>query len=216
MQTDLIGDCILWDKYRDKKSGYGIASVRGKLVKAHRLAWESANGPIPAGLFVLHRCDNPPCVNPEHLFVGTQTDNMRDCRDKGRNKYPDTRGTKHGMSKLSDDDVRKIRGMAAASSQQAIARHFGISQERVHSVLHGRAWSHVDGETEYKPLPPLKGEQNGNTKISEMAAVRLKMLRGVLSSTVIARAIGLSRVQVCNIMRGVSWKHVTASTRYKF
>lgn len=75
--------CVEWQGGRDK-DGYGQTVVGGRKQRAHRVAWERIHGPIPAGMKVLHKCDNPPCVNPGHLFLGTQADNVRDCWDKGR------------------------------------------------------------------------------------------------------------------------------------
>lgn len=75
--------CIEWKGARNPQ-GYGQKCIKGKRYRTHRLAWEWANGPIPEGLFVLHKCDNPPCCNPDHLFLGTQTDNMQDMLAKGR------------------------------------------------------------------------------------------------------------------------------------
>lgn len=86
-QPEPTTGCMLWIRSTDT-NGYGMLCVDGRKRKAHRVAWELANGPIPAGLHVLHRCDTPACVNPAHLFLGTHTDNMRDCSAKGR-----TRGT---------------------------------------------------------------------------------------------------------------------------
>jgi hypothetical protein len=86
VQKEPNGGCWLWTG-GTTNGGYGVIGVgRGRLHRAHRISWEIANGPIPDGLKVLHRCDNPPCVNPAHLFLGTQVDNMRDCAAKGRHK----------------------------------------------------------------------------------------------------------------------------------
>jgi hypothetical protein len=91
----ITSPCIEWQGYLDK-NGYGITSMGtvrdGTLkngVRAHRKSWIEAYGPIPEGLLVLHRCDNPSCVNPEHLFLGTQSDNMRDMWEKGKRRGRD-------------------------------------------------------------------------------------------------------------------------------
>src|SRR5690349_13982377 len=83
MITKLSTPCIEWDGTRHVK-GYGQITIRGRTVRAHRLAWEKANGPIPEGMMVCHKCDNPPCINPEHLFLGTSKDNAQDSIIKGR------------------------------------------------------------------------------------------------------------------------------------
>jgi len=81
----LPGNCIVWEGYKNKK-GYGQVWFNNRQQKAHRVAWIKAYGDIPNNLYVCHHCDNPSCVNVDHLFLGTQTDNMRDCVQKGRNK----------------------------------------------------------------------------------------------------------------------------------
>ena len=88
------GGCFLWIGSCAK--GYGRFSVGGHLIKATRYAWEQANGPIPNGMLVCHRCDNPPCVNPRHLFIGSMLDNMRDQGAKGRNYWKNKTECKHG------------------------------------------------------------------------------------------------------------------------
>lgn len=84
--------CWEWQGQRNHR-GYGEVSVSRKWVKAHRFSWASVNGPIPAGMFVLHHCDNRACVRPEHLFLGTQKDNMRDAKAKGRAYRPGQHST---------------------------------------------------------------------------------------------------------------------------
>lgn len=110
------------------------------LVKAHRFSWELHNGPIPAGLSVCHRCDNPPCVNPAHLFLGTHAENMADRNAKGRQ----ARGDRSPVSKLTTDDVREIkRAIANRENQTALARRFGVSHVQISHIRHGKTWAHV-------------------------------------------------------------------------
>lgn len=122
-------------------SGYGAFCFRGrKAARAHRVAWILTNGEIPAGLLVLHRCDNRACVRPDHLFLGTNDDNMRDMVEKGRA----ARGERNAFAKLNPDRVREIRALGAAGvSQYAIADRFGITQALVWLVVNRKAWRHV-------------------------------------------------------------------------
>lgn len=97
-----MSPCEEFTKRARCRGGYAQVSVAGKTTLAHRAAWVAANGPIPSGLHVLHRCDNPPCVNIEHLFLGTHQDNMDDKKSKGR----------HGampLRKLSPEEMREVR-----------------------------------------------------------------------------------------------------------
>ncbi len=144
-----MSECINWTKYIDKRYGYGVISVKGKLVKAHRAAWIAANGPIPEGLYVLHRCDNRACVNVEHLWLGTYADNNRDCRDKGRNKYPDTKGVLHGLSKIQEQTAVKIKMLRGLVSEKKVGDAVGLSQSQVHDIMVGKAWKHVTAKTRY-------------------------------------------------------------------
>lgn len=119
--------------------GYGrLAAGLGKNFKAHRVSWELHNGPIPDGMNVLHRCDNPPCTNPEHLFLGTQKDNTRDMVSKLRMKY----GEKASWSKLTEEQVRSI--LSDSRPQRVIAQEYGICQQSVSSIKRRINWKHLD------------------------------------------------------------------------
>ena len=107
---------------------------------AHRVAYEIAHGPIPAGMQVCHHCDNPPCCRPSHLFLGTPKDNSLDAARKGRRPH----GEGHAMAKLTEKDVREIRRLRAAGMHQwPIARRFGIAQTAVWAILARKTWRHV-------------------------------------------------------------------------
>ncbi len=113
----------------------------GKNELAHRAAWRLFVGPIPEGMFVLHKCDNPVCLNPLHLFLGTQSDNAKDMWSKGRANPKPSLGSSHGMSKLNDDAVREI--LASSESGKALAGKFGVSQSTIGDVRKRRIWKHV-------------------------------------------------------------------------
>lgn len=130
------GDCWEWQLGRTE-AGYGRLWDGDGEVKAHRFAYEMAFGPIPAGLMVCHHCDHPPCCRPEHLFLGTNADNMADMAAKGRSM----RGERHHKAKLTEDDVRAIR--ADARMQIDIAAAFGVTQGLVGAIKRGELWTHI-------------------------------------------------------------------------
>ncbi len=113
--------------------GYGKIGDHKKIIAAHRLAWELANGPILDGLCVLHKCDNRRCVNVDHLFLGTIADNNADCINKGRN----SKGESHYAAKLSTEQVRLIRERYATKmiSQEKLAEEFGVTQTAISRVV---------------------------------------------------------------------------------
>lgn len=121
--------CWEWTASRLPR-GYGRFSLGGKQVGAHRVSWELHHGAIPSGLAVLHRCDNPPCVRPDHLFLGTLVDNIRDMIRKGRDRK--ARGIGNGRAKLTDEEVAAIRSeVSGGRSQVSVARAFGVSSGHV-------------------------------------------------------------------------------------
>lgn len=156
-KVDKSGDCWVWTAARmPSPMEYGVFGIRAGMVKrAHRFSWELSNGDIPVDLCVLHRCDNPPCVNPDHLFLGTRVENIADMVAKGRNakgdkhrsrKYPERllRGEDSPSARLSEMDVKSIRArVAAGESQYSVAAAFGIKQPYVSLVVNRKRWKHV-------------------------------------------------------------------------
>lgn len=126
-------------------SGYGTFGItRDRMMPAHRFSWEMHFGPIPAGLFVCHHCDNRLCVRPDHLFLGTPLANVRDMQRKGRARYTGAIGTANANAKLTEDDVRAIRvRRAAGETTIALAAAFGISAPQVSYIVHRKVWRHV-------------------------------------------------------------------------
>ena len=137
-QTD---GCWEWTASKTH-DGYGKFGLAGRMQGAHRIAYELYVGTIPEGLCVLHRCDNPGCCRPDHLFLGTKTDNARDCINKGRGA--DRSGGKHGMAKLTEAQVLSIRAKHNEGARNIdIAEEYGVSQNHISNVVLRRRWAHI-------------------------------------------------------------------------
>jgi hypothetical protein len=145
------GGCWEWRHSRQPNSRYGRLSLFGRVTTTHRIAYTLFCGPIPTGLHVLHRCDNPPCCNPAHLFLGTHRENVLDSIRKGRRHaqrhprlvkllliraYPK-------RIKLSPDSVRQIRQLAQTMSLRKLAVCFGVNHKTIHRALNGQTWKSV-------------------------------------------------------------------------
>ncbi len=130
--------CLIFTSTKNS-DGYGRFSFNGKNRMAHKVAYEYWNGKIPDGLQVCHSCDNPPCCNPKHLFLGTNKENMEDKVAKGRQAF--LRGENHGSSVLTKEQVDSIRsGYASGKRQTNLAKEFGISQPHVSSICRMERW----------------------------------------------------------------------------
>lgn len=126
--------------------GYGAAAYDGKQSNASRVAWLLVHGEIPSGMVVCHRCDNPACCNPAHLFLGTQADNLRDCRQKKRAKgAPEGAAHHRSTAKLTADQVAAARGMFERGvSQTDIAQQFGVHSSTISRAVRGKRWRHLE------------------------------------------------------------------------
>lgn len=145
-KVEILGtdECWPWLASRDRH-GYGHIGLGGReggTGYAPRVSWELHNGPIPEGLWVLHRCDNPACVNPAHLFLGTPKDNTADMMVKGRANR--ARGEDSGGAHFTAEQVVEIRAThARGRSMRALARQHGVSHSTISAMVHLRTWSHV-------------------------------------------------------------------------
>ena len=151
--TDRSGDCWIWQRAK-QKTGYGVICFGKVIMAAHRVSYEVAHGPIPPGMFICHKCDNPSCVRPDHLFAGTPADNVHDMVKKGRtnNKHNMSLRKNHMVAygvdnpsaKINPDIVREIRARVANGEvQRRIAESYGIDSCSVIDIIKGRTWRHV-------------------------------------------------------------------------
>lgn len=130
------GGCWDWPHNRDR-DGYGVTTVGGATTRCHRVAYETAIGPIPKGAWVLHRCDNPSCIRPAHLFLGDAVANAADMATKGRA----CRGERHPNAKLTEPAVCNIREDARGCSK--LARVYGVSPTTIKNIIGRKTWKHV-------------------------------------------------------------------------
>ena len=134
-----MNDCVLWKGAKDS-NGYGQSWKYGKPFKAHRDSYEKANNiKLSSTDFILHKCDTPSCINPEHLFIGTQLDNMRDKINKGRDKY--SFGEAHYNSKLKETDIIYIKNSSKKNKDLAI--ELQVDASHISRIRRGERWKNV-------------------------------------------------------------------------
>lgn len=131
--------CWLW-KAGKNEHGYGILGVKHHPVRAHRISYRLHFGEIPKGLFVCHHCDTPACVRPDHLYLGTQFENMRDCSLRNRLRFPGLAKERNPSAKLTMDQARLIRSLYPKVRIAHLARQFSVSDKTIYNVISGRLW----------------------------------------------------------------------------
>ena len=133
--------CWEWNAYKNS-DGYGVIWIIERVQKAHRVAYQLYVGEIPEGMCVCHRCDNPSCVNPEHLFLGTNADNVRDRDNKGRDA--NRCGEKNGRAKLTEAQVVEIRErMGGGERGVDLARQFGVTRDEILKIFRRISWASI-------------------------------------------------------------------------
>ncbi len=196
--------CWVWTK-SGIATGYGNFWDGKKPILAHRMAWRLTHGDIPAGYYVCHSCDYPPCVNPSHLFLGTPKDNSRDMSQKGRaNKV---RGETHPLTTLTEKQVLDAKArFGAGEDLQKIAASLDVSRDTIHAIIVGRTWKHLPAQPR---RGPRKGETQPMSKLTDELVIRShrRVLAGQTIAS-IAREIGCSNVALGNALNGKTWKHL--------
>jgi hypothetical protein len=137
----MLTKCIEWPHARTT-AGYGKLSIGGKKWEAHRRIWYIRHGPIPKGMCVCHKCDNPACINLDHLFLGTQGDNIRDCYAKGRRKPP-------SKPAITEQTAVKIKLLSGDLSYRQMAITLGVSASYIRNIALGKRFPHITANTRY-------------------------------------------------------------------
>jgi hypothetical protein len=204
------GRCWEWEGGRSK-AGYG--KILGppparKTLLAHRVAWEAHNAePIPPGLMVCHSCDNPCCVNPSHLFLGSHLDNMADMVRKGRASAQ--RGAAAAASKLAERDILAIRQAGAAGIAQAsIASRFNTTRSNVSAILRGKTWKHLPPPN-YIHADRPRGSSHHSSKLTEADVLAIRELSTAgFARNQLASLYGVTPESISAILRRKTWRHI--------
>lgn len=186
--------CLEWTACRLPR-GYGAIQYKRKKLAAHRAMWSALYGTLPSHIYVCHRCDNPLCINPEHLFAGTAKDNNTDRAKKGRSFRP--KGQLNPMSKFSDEKIAEIMRRYKDGERGAdLAKEIGCSYG---SII---AWARKSGLR-----VGVSGARNGRSVLSESSIIEIReRLKSGESQMSISRAYGVSGHSIWRIANGRGWK----------
>jgi hypothetical protein len=210
-RVDRTAHCWIWTGYKDVR-GYGHVALRRQERRsrpelAHRVAYALAYGAVPPGAFVCHRCDQPSCVRPEHLFLGDNSANIQDMWVKGRGARLWARGESHGLAVLTTQQVLEIRARYAAGERCGeLAAAFGVGVHRIDDIVTWKSWAHLGGT---RVKTGHHGRHNGRAKLTEdqVREIRRRKAAGE-SQASLARAFGLGESAISSIVRREHWLHV--------
>jgi len=201
--------CWEWMGARISSShDHGYIWWKGDLYITSRVSWMVHRGPIPDGMFVCHHCDNPPCVNPEHLFLGTPQDNTNDMIRKGRQVIV---VGENGRNVLTEEQVWEIDRLLRETNMTPgqIAKQFKVSSRAIRSIRNGECWSHLKREKiNRQPSPYTHGVK---LDWEQAAKIKAQIAQGK-SNTEIAKLFGVHRRTIADIKLGNTWHYVESAT----
>lgn len=206
--------CIEWTGACHPYGQFHLAP--GTTIAAHRFAYALAKGPIPdyPGSFVLHSCDNPPCVNPAHLRVGTHQDNMDDMFSRGRFRGGPPTGPANSSCRLSEQQVMEIRRLRGIESQRALSQKFRVGTSTIVAIHLGQTWREVGADLIARPREntaprrSYRGDANPAAKLTEADVREIRRLRGIESGVSLAKRFGVTPSRISALQRGKGWASV--------
>lgn len=208
-----LGPCWIW-RGKTRKDDRGMMVANGREQRVSRISWQIHAGHAPGALSVLHKCDNPRCVNPRHLFLGTALDNVRDMDAKGRRVTVAMRGSSNGNSKLRAEDVIRIRDLyTAGTTQPVLCKMYGIAQSSVSRIVLSKGWPDVLASKapiiRERNKAATTGEANHNAKMTAASVRRMRERFGNGAGIAqLASAFSLSKTSTRKIVNRTSWRHV--------
>jgi len=199
-------DCWIWTA--STRSGYGAFKVFGKTQSAHRISWEVHNNrSVPEGKLVCHKCNNKLCVNPEHLYIGTYSDNSKDAVQAGvRNSYKYACGEKAGTAKLTQANILKIVKLHEQGlSHKEIAKKFKVGTCTIGNILRGESWKHINR----KVFKHFTKKKTKNPKLSTEDVLIIRQLaKEGISFTQLADKFNVNYSTIRDIVYFKTWKYV--------
>lgn len=191
-------DCWEWTASGLRGYGQFILGSHGRFIST-RVAYFIEHGVDPGDANVCHTCDNPPCCNPAHLWLGTQTDNIQDAVTKDRI----VRGERNGQARLTEKDVRSICN--SDETQEALGERYGVSRTTISTIKNGKSWKHILGERRNHDNSP-KGEQHPQVKLTEQDVREIR--ESGKTQRFLAEQYGVSQRNISAIKTRRSWKHI--------
>ena len=215
-QINKIGGCWLWTGEICPHGQHGIIRSGGQILSAYRLSYEIYKGEIPEGKCVCHTCDVRSCVNPDHLWIGTQQENIRDALQKGR---MNNCGENNGQSKLTEKQVIEIVSLYRTNtySQDQLGKMYNVNHTIIHNIITGKSWKHLDLDRSFRkgrgsvgdkngtklhPETVRRGEDHPGTKISNYIVAEIRSLSSEHTQRELAKIFNISQTQVGRILRG--------------
>jgi hypothetical protein len=206
---DYINECWLWTAGVNK-GGYGRINIFGDMIKAHRFSFECYYGKIPKGKLIRHSCDTPPCVNPNHLLIGTHKDNLYDAIDRGRF---DVFGEKNNNVVLTEEIVKNIlielyEGNANCCQ---LAKKYNVVPKTINCISRGITWSKLYNQLTEEQKNKIKNNNGinlGNAKLTSEDVQEIKKLLLTTSKNNIAKKFNVAPRTIYDIKVGRTWKHI--------